>query len=154
MKRNLLLWILAAMTVFGAADEWAKVKALKAGTDIRVYKKGSSQPVVAQMADLTDDNLVILVKKTETAIPRDQIDRIDARPGARTVTKETTTKEATTPGDSGGAAFDYHQYRRELRQQAGFRDGLPPPAGRSQEVRDSGIWDFVFGPRMDTNGHE
>jgi hypothetical protein len=46
------------------------------------------------MGDLTDDNLIVLIKKTETAIPKDQIDRIDARPSAGSrVTKETTTKD-------------------------------------------------------------
>ena len=58
---------------------------------------------VAQMDELTDENLIVLVKKTETAIPKDQIDRIDARPmGGSRVTKETTTKE--TPPDSKAAA--------------------------------------------------
>jgi len=53
------------------------------------------------MSELTDDNLIVIVKKTETAIPRDQIDRIEARPssGNRT-TKETTTKDAIGPDGS------------------------------------------------------
>ena len=42
------------------------------------------------------------MKKTETAIPRDQIDRIDARPAAKTAAKETTTTSSTTPGDPAG----------------------------------------------------
>jgi hypothetical protein len=51
------------------------------------------------MDELTDDNLIVIVKKTQTAIPRDQIDRIDARPSnKRQVTKETVTKE--NPPDS------------------------------------------------------
>jgi hypothetical protein len=46
------------------------------------------------MVELTDDNLIVIAKKTETAIPRDEIDRIDARPGnKRQVTKETVTKD-------------------------------------------------------------
>jgi hypothetical protein len=92
--RGLLLLILAGVVAFAADDEWAKVKALKTGAEIRVLKKGSTQPMLAQMDELTDENLVVLVKKTQTAIPRDQIDRIDARPasGSRVV-KETTTKE-------------------------------------------------------------
>jgi hypothetical protein len=96
--RGLLLLMLAGLVAFGADDEWAKVKALKTGADIRVYKKGSTQPVLAQMDELTDENLVVLVKKTQTAIPKDQIDRIDARPstGGRP-TKETTTKQTVDP---------------------------------------------------------
>ncbi len=92
--RGLLLLMLAGLVAFGAEDEWAKVKALKTGSDLRVYKKGSTQPVTAQMADLTDESLVVIVKKTQTAIPKDQIDRIDARPaGGNKPVKETTTKE-------------------------------------------------------------
>ena len=99
--RAFLLIVLACLAGFGAGDDWAKVKALKTGAELRVFKKGSTQPIAAQMADLTDDNLIVLVKKTETAIPRDQIDRIDARPstGSR-VTKETTTKDGVGPDGS------------------------------------------------------
>ena len=110
--RSLLLLLLAGLTVFGAADDWAKVKGLKTGSELRIFKKGSAQPISALMADLTDDNLVVLVKKTETAIPKGQIDRIDARPpsGSR-VTKETTTKDSVgadgkeTTSSSGGLSF-------------------------------------------------
>ena len=53
------------------------------------------------MGDVTDENLIVIIKKTETAIPRDQIDRIDARPasGSR-VTKETATKDGVGPDGS------------------------------------------------------
>jgi hypothetical protein len=91
--RGLLLLILAGLVAFGADDEWTKVRALKTGAELRVYKKGSTQPVLAQMDELTDENLVVIVKKTQTAIPRDQIDRIDARPSGGGATKETTTKQ-------------------------------------------------------------
>jgi hypothetical protein len=92
--RGLLLLMLAGLVAFGAEDEWAKVKALKTGAELRVYKKGAAQPISAQMDELTDESLVVIVKKTQTAIPKDQIDRIDARPGGGSrVTKETTNKE-------------------------------------------------------------
>lgn len=80
--RILFVTLLAALAAFGADDAWAKVKALKTGSELQVYKKGSAQPISALMGDLTDDNLIILIKKTETAIRRDDIDRIDARPPA------------------------------------------------------------------------
>jgi len=38
---------------------------------------------VAQMDELTDENLVVIVNTTQTAIPKDQIDRIDTRPPQR-----------------------------------------------------------------------
>ncbi len=92
--RGLFLLLVAGLVAFGADDDWAKVKALKTGAELHVFKKGSAQPVTAQMDELTDENLIVIVKKTQTAIPKDQIDRIDARPvtGSR-VTKETTTKD-------------------------------------------------------------
>lgn len=103
--RRMLVLLFAAIAVFGTEDEWAKVKALRTGAEIRVYKKGSTQPVLAQMDELTDENLVILVKKTQTAIPKDQIDRIDARPmGGSRVVKETTTKETYPDAKSAGPA--------------------------------------------------
>jgi hypothetical protein len=90
--------LLLACLAGSAADDWAKVKALKTGSDLRVFKKGSPQPVSAQFGDLTDDNLIVIVKKTETAIPRDQIDRIDARPPSGTrITKETNSKQTVNP---------------------------------------------------------
>jgi hypothetical protein len=91
--RGFLLLMLAGLVAFGAGDEWTKVRALKTGAELRVYKKGSTQPVSAQMDELTDENLVVLVKKTQMAIPKDQIDRIDARPSGGGATKETTTKQ-------------------------------------------------------------
>jgi len=96
--RGLLLLMLSGLVALGADDPWAKVKALKTGAELHVYKKGSMQPVVAQMDELTDDNLVVIIKKSQTAIPRDQVDRIDARPaGGNRPTKETVTKETVGP---------------------------------------------------------
>ena len=98
---RVLLLLVLSLFVSHAADDWAKVKSLKTGAELRVYKKGAGQPIAAQMGDLTDENLIILVKKTETAIPRDQIERIDARPpsGSR-VTKESSTKDSVGPDGS------------------------------------------------------
>jgi hypothetical protein len=74
----------AAAVAFGADDPWAKVKELKTGAELHVYKRGVVQPLVVKMDELTADNLVVVVKNTQTAIPRDQIERIDARPSGRT----------------------------------------------------------------------
>ena len=38
---------LAALAAFGADDALAKVKALKTGSELQVYKKGSTQPISA-----------------------------------------------------------------------------------------------------------
>ena len=91
--RKLALFLGAALLAFGADDPWAKVKELKTGTELRVFKKGAAQPLLVQMDELTDDNLVVIAKSQQTAIPRDQIDRVDSRPpGKSRVTRETTSK--------------------------------------------------------------
>jgi hypothetical protein len=77
---KMFLLMLAAAATFAADDPWQKVKDLKSGTDLRVFRRGSTQPQLVQMGDLTDDNLVVIDKKAERAIPREEIDRIDSRP--------------------------------------------------------------------------
>ena len=115
---KVLLLILAAMTAFGADDPWAKVKDLKSGTELKIYKKGTAQPVLAKSDDVTEDNLVVVVKNEQVAIAKDLIDRIDYRPtkGSR-VTTETKTqadRSGHDPGASrtwiaGSRKFDFHQ---------------------------------------------
>ena len=100
--RKLLLVVCTAILTFAADDPWAKVKDLKTGTELRVYKKGSSQPLLVKMDEVTDENLVVVNKKEQIAIPKDQIDRVDYRPVKPRVTKETRTTvsnggEATPP---------------------------------------------------------
>jgi hypothetical protein len=102
---RLLLLFLAAVTALAADDPWAKVREIKSGTDLRVYKKASTQPILAKMDEATDENLLVVIKNRQTAIPREQIDRIDYRPtkGSRvkTETKTATTEPDTTPGPPG-----------------------------------------------------
>ena len=68
--RGLLLLLLTGLVAFGAGDDWAKVKALKTGSELRVYKKGSTQPITAQMDELTDDNLVVIVSSLRLHLKR------------------------------------------------------------------------------------
>ncbi len=93
MLRIIALFLIAICT-FAADDPWAKVKELKTGTDLKVYKKGASTPIQATMDELTAEHLRIVVKKEQVAIPVDQIDRIDARP-AKTGTKMTKETKVT-----------------------------------------------------------
>ncbi len=96
--------LLAATAAFAADDAWSKVKELKSGTELRVFKKGSIQPILAKSDDVTEENLLIIVKNEETAIPKDQVDRVDYRPSKARVTTETKTKTTdpdTTPGPPG-----------------------------------------------------
>jgi hypothetical protein len=92
--RGLAIVLLAAVTAFAADDPWTKVRDLKSGTELRIFKKGGLHPILAKMEEVNADSLIIVVKNEELAIPKDQIDRIDYRPlktGSR-VTKETTEK--------------------------------------------------------------
>ena len=77
--------------------QWVKVKELKSGTEIRVYKKGTAQPVLAKAGDATDDKLIIVLKNEQSAIDRKDIDRIDARPAAGTRAKVQSTATSTEP---------------------------------------------------------
>jgi len=103
MARTLIM-LLAAAAVFAADDPWAKVRELKGGAELRVYKKGSAQPILAKMDELTDDNLMLVVKSAQVAIARDLIERIDYRPAAgrvQTETKSKTTDPDTRPSPPG-----------------------------------------------------
>src|SRR6266567_7232678 len=102
---RILLCGLMAMAAYGADNPWTKVKELKTGTELRIFKIGAKQPILATMDEATDDRLVIVVKKEQTGIDKDQIDRIDYRPpmtGSR-INKETRTT-SDPPGQTAGPA--------------------------------------------------
>ena len=82
--RMLLCLLTAASFVLGADvvkqdDPWTKVKELKSGAEIRIYKRGAAQPILAKAGDATDEKLIVVIKNAETAINKKDIDRIDAR---------------------------------------------------------------------------
>uniref|UniRef100_Q01Z08 Uncharacterized protein n=1 Tax=Solibacter usitatus (strain Ellin6076) TaxID=234267 RepID=Q01Z08_SOLUE len=96
--RKLLFPLCFALALLGADDPWAKVKELKTGTELRVYKRGSLQPMTVKMGDLTEENLVVINKNAETAIARDEIDRIESRPSGKprvTTESKMSTKDVT-----------------------------------------------------------
>jgi len=102
--RGIAIVLLAAVTAFAADDPWTKVRDLKSGTELRIFKRGGLHPILAKMEEANPDSLIIVLKNEELAIPRDQIDRIDFRPlrtGGR-VTKE--THETVEPADAKTAA--------------------------------------------------
>ena len=103
-----------------AEKPWDKVKELRSGTELRIYKKGL--PILAVMDEATDDRLLVVVKNEQMAIDRDDIERVDARPRPPSrFTKETRTTTDTTgptsvgpqargsrpgaPGSSSGASY-------------------------------------------------
>jgi hypothetical protein len=103
--RDLAFFLLAVLTAFCADDPWAKVRELKSGTEIRIFKKGSMQPILARMDEATGDSLIVVVKNEQVAIPRELVDRLDYRPpqpGGR-VKKETISKVETPEMRAGEA---------------------------------------------------
>ena len=57
MLKLTLFLVCSALAAFGADDPWAKVKAIKSGSELRVYKKGAAQPLLVKMDEATDDRL-------------------------------------------------------------------------------------------------
>lgn len=92
---RILALLAAAAALFAADNPWTKVKELKSGTEIRVFKKGGPPPVIAKIDEADDERLVVVLKNEQVAIPREEIDRIDYRPpqtGSR-IKKETKSSD-------------------------------------------------------------
>jgi hypothetical protein len=95
--RRILFLLLAGLCAASAQDAWTKVSKLKSGVEIRIFKRGSLQPLLAKMGEATADQLVIIVKNEQMAVAKEDIDRLDYRPdlpGGRLV-KETSTTPST-----------------------------------------------------------
>ncbi len=88
-----LVFILAVAAAFGADDPWAKVVALKSGTEIRVIKRGSTQPIIGKFDEANSEHLVMVLKNEQVAIAKDQVDRLDYRPTGGRVSVNGTTKQ-------------------------------------------------------------
>ena len=83
--------------LLSAADPWIKVRELKSGSDVKIFKRGVKQPLEGKFDQLTDESVVVALKSEQTAISKDEVERIDARP-ARTgslLTRESTIKQET-----------------------------------------------------------
>lgn len=92
---RILLVCLFAVVAVRADDAWNKVKEVKTGTELRVYKTGAKQPIAAKFSDATDDNLIIILKNEEKAIPKEEIERIDYRPAGNSNRVRTETRNTT-----------------------------------------------------------
>ena len=101
---KLLLCSLAVASVFAADNPWNKVKELRTGTELRIFKVGGKAPILATMDEADDERLVIVIKKEQQAIEKDQIDRIDYRPTKSSDHRVTTETRTTTetPGQTAG----------------------------------------------------
>jgi hypothetical protein len=107
----LKLMLMVSMAAVAAENPWTKVQELKSGQELRIVKKGSPQPVLAQFGELTDDNLVVIIKDTQKAIPREDIDRIEARPTKKASRVKSETKVETAPLGTGNTPTERNTSR-------------------------------------------
>src|ERR1700734_2058170 len=77
---RIVTFLLAAAVLLGADTSWTRVKELKSRAELRVYKKGAREPINATYDDANDERLIVVVKNEQVAIPKEDIDRLDARP--------------------------------------------------------------------------
>src|ERR1700704_3926383 len=106
---KIFLLVLTAFTVLAADNPWSKVRELKSGSELRIYKRGATQPVIATMDEADDERLIAVVKNAQVAFAKADIDRIDSRPetkGGRMVKTTTTTNtdlhdKVAAPGPQG-----------------------------------------------------
>ncbi len=125
---KMFLLMLAAAAAFAADDPWLKVKDVKSGADLRIFRKGSDQPLLVQMGELTDVNLVVIDKKAERAIPREEIDRIDTRPPKPGWIKQEKNSNTTNPDGSNSNSYS-SGYSKGSRGdfETIYRRPTPPP---------------------------
>ena len=93
MLKSLVL-LLAATAAFAADKPWDKVRALKTGAELRIFKREARQPLLATMDEANEERIVVVVKNEQIAIAKEDIDRIDYRQ-QRTSSKMTKTTTST-----------------------------------------------------------
>src|SRR5882724_2523186 len=117
---RIALLTLTATLLLAADNPWAKVQELKSRSELKIYKKGASEPLLATFDDATEDRILIVVKNKQLSIPKEDIDRLDARPSVKTtrkLVKETTVKTTDpdyTPHPPGGAQVPGESYSSGL----------------------------------------
>ena len=99
ISRLLLVLPLLALC---ADDPWTKVREVKSGTELLIYKQGLKKAIMAKMDEATETRLMIVIGESQVAIPKAEIDRIEQRPlpkGSR-VTRETKTTKGVYEGQT------------------------------------------------------
>jgi hypothetical protein len=109
--------LLACLPAWGADQAWTKVRALKSGTELRIYRRGEHRPLPAKLDEATDENLIIVLKNEQEAIPKDEIDRLDYRPRGSRVTTDSRRPRSWRKR--------WMSRRISARFQAGFQNHLP-----------------------------
>ena len=98
-----LLFVLPLLALC-ADDPWTKVREVKSGTELLIYKQGLKKAIAARMDEATETRLMIVIGESQVAIPKAEIDRIEQRPlpkGSR-VTRETKTTRGVFDSDADG----------------------------------------------------
>jgi hypothetical protein len=139
---RLALILLSVAAAFGADTSWPKVQELKSGSELRIFKKGSAQPLIAKFDEANDEHLVVIIKNEQTAILREDIDRIDARPASKSPrklqgeTKVRTNEPDTSPHPESGVPVPTTSYSTGLNVTGGGKGDFetiyrrPPPAAK------------------------
>src|SRR5689334_6181734 len=97
MIRRYLSFCAIALTALAADDPWDKVVNLKHGAEIRIYKKGAREPIVAKLDEANAERIVVATKDSQMAVAREDVDRLDARPTPKgPVSKTTATASVKT----------------------------------------------------------
>lgn len=88
--RALLVGFVLIALAFAADDPWAKVIALKSGSEVRILKSGDKQPVTAQFSEADEERLIVVVKNTQLAIAKADVEKLEAKPpsGKRVKTEQ------------------------------------------------------------------
>jgi hypothetical protein len=96
-----------AVAAFAADDPWMKVKELKSGTEIRIYKRGTNTPIEAKVDEVRDDALAVVVKNSQESIPKDEILRLDYRPPQKSGRMTSETKKIEDPNAKPPAGMNH-----------------------------------------------
>ena len=121
------LLFLLPLLALAADDPWIKVREVKSGTELLIYKQGLKKAIAAKMDEATEDKLMIVIGESQVAIPKAEIDRIEQRPlpkGSR-VNRETKTTKGVFDSDA-----DSHGQPLKLGQ-------TKPPAGATSSSSSS-----------------
>ncbi len=96
--KSILSWSAMAMLALAADDPRKAVRDLAPKSEVRVWLAGESKPLEGSLDELTAESLVLITKKDQRSLDRQQIERIDSRPGAVRVKRESSsTAPAAVP---------------------------------------------------------
>jgi len=96
---RLALFFALALPMIAADNPWSKVQDLKSGSELRIYKKGVTEPVSATFDEANDERMVIVVKYKQMAIAKEDIDRVDARPPVKKTPRKITVNHTVKTTD-------------------------------------------------------